>query len=164
MAATSTPDVESEEHVLLQVPDELGRRLDAWLAGEDDNLKLDVAMGAGTLLLICQCRQRRDMYSACVRAADCAVPVVHADGKATIRIDGNVIPSALRSLPTVVETHKSLDGVNFFKSGEVGQVLVVGGSLPEGGQHELADGLTPPLAGVRKRKWRTRPNEARMKV
>ena len=38
----------SEELVLLQVPDELGRRLNAWLAGEaEKDVRLDVALGSG---------------------------------------------------------------------------------------------------------------------
>ena len=67
------------------------------------------------------------------------------------------LPARLMGLPTVVETHKSVDGATYFKSGIVSEVLVAehdGAALPAGS--ELADGLTAPTAGIRKRKWGVR--------
>ena len=64
----------------------------------------------------------------------------------------------MTSLPTVVETHKSIDGVTYFKAGEIGRVLVVQeGSHAEELPKELSDGLTPAMADVRRRRWRKRP-------
>ena len=43
----------------------------------------------------------------------------------TFHVNGRKLPAALCSLPTVVETYKSLDGATFYKSGYVRQTLMV---------------------------------------
>ena len=78
---------------------------------------------------------------------------------ATMRVDGVELPARLCKLPTIVESHKSLDGgATYYKTGQVGQMLVVESdeaALPT--EVELPNGLAPPTANIRKRKWRKRP-------
>ena len=84
---------------------------------------------------------------------------------ATLRVGEHTLPARLMGLPTVVETHKSVDGATYFKSGIVSEVLVAehdGAALPAGS--ELADGLTAPTAGIRKRKWGARSARDKEKV
>ena len=62
-------------------------------------------------------------------------------------------------LPTIVETQKSLDGASFCKTGHVSHLLVVekdSSNLPTG--NVLKDGLTPPCANIRQRRWRKLPD------
>ena len=113
----------SERHLLLDVPEDVGVRLEAFLAGTDADVQLELS--------------------------DPRHPKLFIDGKA--------LPTAITSLPTVVETHKTVDDVNFFKTGAVGQVLVVRHTeeeLPTA--KELVDGLTPPTQSIRKKMWRKR--------
>lgn len=59
------------------------------------------------------------------------------------------------NLPTVAECYKTYDDVNLVKTGDIGQVLVVGPLLPEearGG--EARDGITPPMRNARERVFR----------
>ena len=113
--------------MLLTVPDDVARRLHAWLAGETNDMLVEAKLGGER-------------------------------GRTALRIDGKVLHAKIATLPTVIETHKSLDGVTFFKTGEVNQVMVArdtaSDELPSA---TLADGLTPPLVDVQKRKWRKRP-------
>ena len=102
-------------------------------------------------------------------AADVSVEIAEDRNAATLTVNGTRLPGALTTLPTVVETHTSLDGVTFYKSGEIGKVLVARHTeedLPEGSGvpfsqaaelPERADGLTVPTANVRKKMWRKRP-------
>lgn len=47
------------------------------------------------------------------------------DGRtAKVKVNEIELPASFAGLPTVVETHKSVDDINFFKTGEVGQVLI----------------------------------------
>lgn len=43
----------------------------------------------------------------------------------TFTMDGKTFPARLVDLPCVVETQKTLDRSTFFKSGDVGQMLIV---------------------------------------
>mmetsp|Transcript_5507 Transcript_5507/g.17717 ORF Transcript_5507/g.17717 Transcript_5507/m.17717 type:complete len:253 (-) Transcript_5507:9-767(-) len=75
-------------------------------------------------------------------------------------VAGHEFFAKLVSLPTVVESKKSVDpaGEVYYESRKIGQVLVVAKSreeLPAGTEHR--DGLTPPMAAIRERKWRRRP-------
>ena len=75
-------------------------------------------------------------------------------------VAGHEFFAKLMSLPTVVESKKSVDpaGEVYYESRKIGQVLVVAKSreeLPAG--TEQRDGLTPPMAAIRERKWRRRP-------
>ena len=81
------------------------------------------------------------------------------ENKTALRVDGKVLQAKLTALPTIVETHKSVDGVTFFKTGAVNQVMVVRSGAGDGEvpAPELPDGLTLPMADVRRRRWRKRP-------
>lgn len=71
---------------------------------------------------------------------------------ARVRIGVDYFPAILMDLPTVVEAHKSTDGINYYKTGHVGQVLVVSEmmmSSPPPSSYSLPDGLTPPTRGIR---------------
>lgn len=77
--------------------------------------------------------------------------------RAIVKIGEAKYPAKLLQLPTVVETHKSVDGVNYYKSGAIGQVLVVGNQLIS--QHDpessgiSAHGLTEVTKNVDARLW-----------
>ena len=94
----------TEEHFLLQVPNHIAARLNALLQqGQSEN------------------------------AAKAAVQVTFSEaveGKpqaATMRVDGMELPARLCQLPTIVESHKSLNGGElYYKTGQVGQMLVRG--------------------------------------
>eukprot|EP00967_Tisochrysis_lutea_P112297 scaffold177215_cov27-Tisochrysis_lutea.AAC.6 len=84
---------------------------------------------------------------------------------ARLHVGESSFRAKLMALPTVVESHKSLDRVGYLKCGHVGQVLVVAereDELPKG--TELSDGITPPCAQIRERKWRRRPVRDRKEV
>ena len=74
----------------------------------------------------------------------------------TLMLDGEMLPMTVTALPTVVESHKSVDGVTFFKTGVIGNVLLAD-ELGISARPELHDGLTQPTVGIRKRMWRKRP-------
>mmetsp|Transcript_44828 Transcript_44828/g.117597 ORF Transcript_44828/g.117597 Transcript_44828/m.117597 type:complete len:345 (+) Transcript_44828:134-1168(+) len=88
---------------------------------------------------------------------------VSPDGQPTLHIDGVEVPSSVRSLPTVVEMHKSIDGATYFKAGEIGRVILTeqpSEDASTGGSALMAEhphGITPPAADIRKRRWRKRP-------
>ena len=76
-----------------------------------------------------------------------------------VTIGSRTLPAKLMRLPTAMETHKSLDGSTFFKTGQMGEVVVAdhaASRLPAG--TELASGITPPTADIRRRKWRSGPD------
>ena len=76
---------------------------------------------------------------------------------ATFRLGDDIeMPAELVSLPTVVETHKSLDGITFYKTGLATNMVVVGEPSPQSGA-ERRDGITPPACNIKRRKWRRRP-------
>jgi hypothetical protein len=97
--------------------------------------------------------------------ADAAVLPPPCGETATFRVGERRFRSKLMALPTVVETHKSMDRTDYIKTGHVGQMLVVAADeaeLPAG--VELRDGLAPPCAQIRERKWRRRPVRDRREV
>ena len=128
--ATAT-ETTAEFSVVLDVPEDVADRLNHFLDSEP---------------------------TAAAHSADIPVSLeVKKDG-ATLTVDGVALPTAVSTLPTVVEAYKSFDNVNFYKTSEVSQMLVARHTkedLPQ--QQELADGLTPPAANIRKRMWRKRP-------
>ncbi|KAJ1620200.1 TAFII55 protein conserved region-domain-containing protein [Pavlovales sp. CCMP2436] len=71
---------------------------------------------------------------------------------ARVRIGEDFFPATLMDLPTVVESAKSIDGVSFYKSGHVSQVLVVSEMMmtpPPPASYVERDGLTPPARRIR---------------
>ncbi|GAX77584.1 hypothetical protein CEUSTIGMA_g5028.t1 [Chlamydomonas eustigma] len=62
----------------------------------------------------------------------------------------------LLDLPTVVESYKTLDDINLVKTGDVGQVLLVGGNTPPS-QTESLNGVTAPMQNARKRHFKQVP-------
>ena len=59
------------------------------------------------------------------------------------------------NLPGVTECYKSYDDVNLVKSGDVGQVLIVGDLIEdEATTGEAKDGVTPPMRNARQRVFR----------
>eukprot|EP01125_Pyxidicula_operculata_P015517 TRINITY_DN5272_c0_g1_i3.p1 TRINITY_DN5272_c0_g1~~TRINITY_DN5272_c0_g1_i3.p1 ORF type:complete len:303 (+),score=58.42 TRINITY_DN5272_c0_g1_i3:18-926(+) len=65
----------------------------------------------------------------------------------------------LADLPCVVETHKTLDTRNYYKSGDIGQILLVEEpttSSTYDDQYRAMNGLTPATHNIRKRKYRQR--------
>lgn len=78
-----------------------------------------------------------------------------SDRHAQFILDGTSYPATLMDLPCLAETHKYTEQRTFYKSGDVGQVLVV--RLPDdpdpssNGSYMLPDGLTPGSKGARDR-------------
>ena len=78
-------------------------------------------------------------------------------------LDGEKYPMRLVDLPCVTETHKTIDKVTFYKTGDIGQMIIV--SSPNSFQKELKEqklidknqkkysGLTPPTFEIQKRVW-----------
>ena len=130
---TKAPAPLTEEHFLLQVPNHIAARLSALLQ-QGENAPADVQV----------------TFSEAVE---------DTPQGATMRVDGVELPARLCKLPTIVESHKSFDGgATYYKTGQVGQMLVVESdeaALPT--EVELPNGLAPPTANIRKRKWRKRP-------
>jgi hypothetical protein len=125
MANASPRTWPTETAYVLDVPDDVGEQLHAWLDGADADVHVDIG----------------------------------DNNSATLSVNGEHLPAAFAALPTVVESHKSLDDVNFYKAGEVGCVLVARrgkDELPR--TAELASGLTPPASNIRKNLWRKRPS------
>jgi len=67
----------------------------------------------------------------------------------------------LADLPGVVETHKTLNNKSFYKSGDIGQIILVqpnnGSPWQVDSDNIVCDGLTPGATNLRKRKFRKRP-------
>ena len=72
-----------------------------------------------------------------------------------LRFDGETYQLTLLNLPAVTECYKTYDEVNLVKSGDVGQVLVVGDLIPEEvTTGEMRDGITPSMRNARQRIFR----------
>ena len=41
-----------------------------------------------------------------------------------VRFDGWVLPSKLVDLPTIIESHKTLDNKNFYKTSDINQIMI----------------------------------------
>ena len=130
-----------EDHFVVQVPDDVAERLRAAIRGESDAPDMGVVFGSE--------------------------PASGDARTATFRFGGEELPARLAQLPTTVETHKSLDGVTFYKTGTLGPALVVEhksneAALPAAA--ELVDGLAPPAANIRQRRFRKRPARTKREV
>ena len=130
-----------EDHFVVQVPDDVAERLRAAIRGESDAPDMGVVFGPE--------------------------PASGDARTATFRFDGEELPARLAQLPTTCETHKSLDGVTFYKTGTLGPALVVEhksneAALPAAA--ELVDGLAPPAANIRQRRFRKRPARTKREV
>lgn len=87
-----------------------------------------------------------------------------------VRFDGWVLPAKLVDLPTIIETHKTLDSKNFYKTSDVAQMLICKEEAdevreePEENVKKSKDGkdkkylyqhgITKPLKNVRKKRFR----------
>ena len=72
-------------------------------------------------------------------------------------VDGERLPMRVADLPCVVETHKTVDNVCYFKTGDVGQAILVGMSAKKEQKvmdgNRMANGITPAFVEPRKRIW-----------
>lgn len=87
-----------------------------------------------------------------------------------VRFDGWVLPAKLVDLPTIIETHKTLDNKNFYKTSDIAQILICKEEAdetkeePEENVKKSKDGkdkkylyqhgITKPLKNVRKKRFR----------
>ncbi|PWN40319.1 hypothetical protein IE81DRAFT_325673 [Ceraceosorus guamensis] len=93
--------------------------------------------------------------------------------RATFKIGNTALPAKLVDLPTILETHKTLDGRQLFKVADISQMLLVGGDGDRREEEEDANdrkgggadayvwdsGITPPMRYARKRRFRKRTNK-----
>lgn len=72
-----------------------------------------------------------------------------------LKFQGRQYQLTILNLPSVTECYKSYDDVNFVKTDDVGQVLLVGDLLgEEATTGEVQDGITPPMRNARQRVFR----------
>lgn len=72
-----------------------------------------------------------------------------------LRFEGSDYQLTVLNLPTIAECYKTYDDVNLVKTGDIGQVLVVGPCLEEECRvGEIRDGVTPPMRNARERIFR----------
>ena len=71
---------------------------------------------------------------------------------ATIKLFGEELHAVLVSLPTIVETHRTVDGSHLFKSADIGEILIVHrpNFAVEGVSQDFVydHGLTPPTQSI----------------
>ena len=73
----------------------------------------------------------------------------------TMCFEGVKYQLTVLNLPAVTECYKSYDDVNLVKSGDVGQILIVGDLIDdEASTGETKDGITPPMRNARQRVFR----------
>ena len=87
----------------------------------------------------------------------------------TLRFDGWTMPAKIVDLPCVIESHKTLDKKNFYKTADICQLMVCRNEMddvdPTDNQEKLnkdgkdrrficPHGITPPLKNVRKKRFR----------
>lgn len=78
-----------------------------------------------------------------------------SDVSGVLRFEGRDYELTLLNLPTVTESYKTYDDINLVKTGDIGQVLVVGDiSEEEANTGEISDGVTMPLRKARSRIFR----------
>lgn len=66
--------------------------------------------------------------------------------------EGKTYPAMLHSLPCLVESYKTYDKVLHYKSGDIGQMMMVYENDEEE-KEELYSGITPPTVNIVKRKF-----------
>ena len=86
--------------------------------------------------------------------------------RAVVRIRRNLYAAKLVDLPTIIETSKTLDKKNLYKTGDICQMLLVGEQISheetilaypsKPSDYIYPHGITPPLRWVRKRRFRKR--------
>ncbi|XP_054153129.1 transcription initiation factor TFIID subunit 7-like [Oppia nitens] len=99
--------------------------------------------------------------------------------RGTVRFDGWILPAKIVDLPTIIESHKTLDNKNFYKTADICQMMICKEEMDDptgaGGQsgaaepddtvnrkskdgkdkkHLFPHGVTPPLKNVRKKRFR----------
>ncbi|OHS96836.1 hypothetical protein TRFO_09726 [Tritrichomonas foetus] len=71
---------------------------------------------------------------------------------AIIKLFGEELSAVLVSLPTIVETHRTVDGSHLFKSADIGEILIVHrpNAAPDGISEDYVfeHGLTPPTLNI----------------
>lgn len=85
----------------------------------------------------------------------------------TVRFDNWILPSKIVDLPCVIESHKTLDKKNFYKTADICQMMICSEDAEElnkGDDKKVIDGkdkrfiyahgITPPLKNVRKKRFR----------
>jgi len=81
----------------------------------------------------------------------------------SLSFNGQNFKVTVANLPTVVETHKTTDCKSYYKSGDIGQILVVEETgvpsydLGKMNANAVLDGLTPAAKSIQKRKFRKVP-------
>jgi len=87
----------------------------------------------------------------------------HSDRRATVTLSGQDYHATLKDLPTVTESWKTYDKVQYWKIADIHQMLVVEGPepplasempQPNKEEYEMKDGLAPPLKNVVNRRFR----------
>ncbi|CAN0205634.1 unnamed protein product, partial [Discosporangium mesarthrocarpum] len=91
------------------------------------------------------------------------VPVEKDGRRFTFTMEGDSYPARLVDLPCILETHKTLDRATYFKSGDVGQMLIVyederayqrdEASCAVNPQGYYPDGMTPPTKNIVRRNF-----------
>ncbi|ETV76474.1 hypothetical protein H257_09491 [Aphanomyces astaci] len=98
---------------------------------------------------------RKKMAEKEVRGVDVVAGADNRNFK--FRIDDTELPATLCQLPCIVETHKTYDEKLFYKSGDIGQILLVHDTPEEQMLYEtvteLPGGITPPTTNIVKRKY-----------
>ncbi|CAL5227697.1 g10705 [Coccomyxa viridis] len=69
--------------------------------------------------------------------------------KGTFSFDETSFRASLKDLPTIVECYKTYDDVNLVKTGDIGQVILVGGK--QNASIKARNGLTPPMRDAARR-------------
>ena len=75
---------------------------------------------------------------------------------ANVKLFGEELKAVLVSLPTIVETHRTVDGSHLFKSADIGEILIVHrpNAPPDGISEDFVfdNGLTPPTLNIVKKR------------
>lgn len=71
---------------------------------------------------------------------------------AKVKLFGETLMADLVSLPTIVETHRTVDGSHLYKSADIGEILIVHrpNAVPDGISEDFVfeHGLTPPTLNI----------------
>eukprot|EP00026_Physarum_polycephalum_P008248 Phypoly_transcript_08328.p1 GENE.Phypoly_transcript_08328~~Phypoly_transcript_08328.p1 ORF type:complete len:456 (+),score=143.08 Phypoly_transcript_08328:100-1467(+) len=85
---------------------------------------------------------------------------------AKFRVGRKKYDAYLVDLPCIVESHKTLDKTTYYKSADIGQMLVVQDPKepqPPPPEFSSLNGVTPATRDIRRRKWRKPPDAAQLK-
>jgi TATA-binding protein-associated factor Taf7 len=104
--------------------------------------------------------QLREMMAA-GHIEDVEVSLTDDKRKGSFSIGGQQLPVSVVDLPTVVETHRTWDQSHYYKTGHIGQVMIVDPKEDYSErEHCFPDGLTPPAQNIRERLFRNGPEMA----